>query len=100
MEYGCDAHMREWGSGSENCAECRAVEAHFTREVIVVKVGSSHAFKPLGYVEMETGHDREKIVAHLKAKHPCWENGTFIFVPTPFNELTVGDGEKINYDGH
>ena len=59
-------------------------------EVIVVKVGSSHAFKPLGYVEMEAGHDREKIVAHLKQRYSCWVNGTFIFVPTPRSEVTVG----------
>lgn len=57
-------------------------------EVIVIKVASGHAWKPLAYVE-GTGHDRNKIVERLKQLHPWACNGTFIFVSTPRNEVSV-----------
>ncbi len=54
--------------------------------VYVVKVGSSHAFKPLGFVE--AGYDEDSVIAILKARYPWAVNGTFVFVPVSRESLS------------
>ena len=53
--------------------------------IYVVKVGSSHAFKPLGFVE--AGYDEGRVIAILKERHPWAVNGSFVFVPVSRESL-------------